>query len=464
MDIRLPSRYEDLDKEYRSKLRPVPELNRLIQSAFASMKVSGGIRFLPIFGKSGCGKTCAACELSTHIPSSHLELLSDEHLALPTSDLTDHLCRRIDLFNQQDLFLWVIDQYEEKVRSAEDIPTEFIEKLSLLDRGPLRSQPMVFLWLTTDRSFQRALTAATSRNTRILLQSDFELTGIPREEWPQVIDETFSFHNGGKALADFGMLRNETAAICRDVATIGDAVEETGKQIGEPLYRLQDLSKLQIILVWPVADGTGIERVKSFANPSSGYTLNWSAWHNRLSASDRNQLPLAAYNRARLYFDLRVVPIPVADLHSICKQLDNDDYVPAPSYLEQFKKTRYYSILSGHSEERSFGSLFSRDSKRAREGREWYEESRTHSVAVGKRIAKCLSELGFPSQHEKEVRSPAGRVVPDVLSSRKGMHQSEAITELKLFAPANTTPAAIRDEIRRTLRKYAMLAGYIPRQ
>ncbi len=464
MSIRLPSRYEDLDEEYRSKLRPVPRLNALIQRAYASMQVSGGIRFLPIFGQSGCGKTCAACELSTHIPSSHLELLTDEQLTLPTDELTGHLCRRIDLFSQRDLFIWVIDQYEEKVRSSEAIPTEFIEKLSLLDRGPLRDQPMIFLWLTTDRQFQKSLTSATSRNTRILLEPDFELVGLPRDEWPEIIEETFSFHNEGKELADFDVLTSDTESTCRVASTIGDAIEQIGSRIGEPLYRLQDLSEFHVILLWPVVDGTGIERVKSFANSAAGYTLNWSAWYNRLNNEDRKQLPLRSYNQARLYFDFRVIPVPVADLHSICRRLDDDDYIPAPSYLNQFAKTHYYSVLSGASDERSFGSLFARDSKRAQEGRKWYEEATSSPTAVAKRLAKCLTELGYPSEYETEIRSASSRVVADVMSTRSGVHQKHVLTELKLYSPANTTPATVRNEIRKTLRKYAQLAGYIDRQ
>ena len=156
MNLRLPSRYEDLDPRFRSKLRPVPSLNSLVQSAYASMKVSGGIRFLPIFGRSGSGKSCGALELTTHLPASHLEVLAPEQLSKSTDELISHLERQIDLFNRSDLFIWVIDQYEEKVQGKRDVPTEFVERLSLLDRGVLRNHPMLFLWLTTDQQFQAA--------------------------------------------------------------------------------------------------------------------------------------------------------------------------------------------------------------------------------------------------------------------------------------------------------------------
>ncbi len=464
MSVRLPSRYEDLDPEFRSKLRPVPELNHLVQEAYARMKVSGGVRFLPIYGKSGSGKTCAACEMSTHIPSSHLDLLVQNDIALPREALVGKLREKINLFNRRDLFIWVVDQYEEKVHSRADIPTEFIEKLSLLDRGELRDQPMLFIWLTTDKAFQDSLSRATSRNERILLRPDYELVGISRDEWPQVIEETFSFHNHGKELADFNILRTDLEDICRQEATIGKAIEEIGLQIGRAGYQLDDLSQYQVIMLWPVVDGIGIERVKSFANPIGGYTLNWSNWCNSLNTEDRTQLPLKQYNQARLYFDFRVVPIPVADLHCICAKLDDDGFIPGRSYRTQFGTTHYYTVLSGRLDERKFGTLFARESKRAEEARRWYQSVTTRPTRVGKRLAHCLTAMGHLSTSEQEVKTEHSHVIADVLSERTGHHQSKVITELKVFSPQNITPSEIRDEIRATLRKYAQLAGYLRRQ
>jgi len=148
VSVRLPSRYEDLDPQFRRRLRPVPELNSLVNEAFARMRTSGGIRFLPIFGKSGCGKTCAACELGTHIPSSRVEMLTGEQLELPQEDLASVLSRQMDLLTPQELFIWVVDQYEEKVPAKAAVPAQFVERLSLLDRGKFREQPMLFIWLT----------------------------------------------------------------------------------------------------------------------------------------------------------------------------------------------------------------------------------------------------------------------------------------------------------------------------
>lgn len=144
---KLPSRYEDLDIAFRGRLSPNQPLIEAIQTAHASMKVSGGIRFLPVFGRSGCGKTSAARELSTHLPETYVHPLSRDavqHGSVLTRELKEVLRS-----NQGRLIIVLIDQYEEAAAEDHGIPTSFVESLSLLDRGELRDQALVFLWLTT---------------------------------------------------------------------------------------------------------------------------------------------------------------------------------------------------------------------------------------------------------------------------------------------------------------------------
>jgi hypothetical protein len=76
MSIKLPSRYEDLDVAFRGRLRPNQDLLTTVKDAFTSMSVSGGIRFLPVYGGSGSGKTSAALELGSHLPDVKVFKLS----------------------------------------------------------------------------------------------------------------------------------------------------------------------------------------------------------------------------------------------------------------------------------------------------------------------------------------------------------------------------------------------------
>lgn len=78
MTIRLPSRYEDLDTAFRGRLKPNQSLLASVKRAFTSMEISGGIRFLPVFGQSGSGKTSAALEIGTHLPELYVEQLPRE--------------------------------------------------------------------------------------------------------------------------------------------------------------------------------------------------------------------------------------------------------------------------------------------------------------------------------------------------------------------------------------------------
>ncbi len=118
-----------------------------------------------------------------------------------------------------------------------------VEALSRLDRSR-PSTPVLFLWLTTSREFQAELAAATSRNARLLTLADFELAALPRSAWPDVIEETFEFHNEGSELADFEVLRPNLEDVSRTAPTLGTAIEETGGRFGGD--GLQDLSEYQV--------------------------------------------------------------------------------------------------------------------------------------------------------------------------------------------------------------------------
>ena len=226
MSLRLPSRYEDLDTAYRGRLIPDQALLELVNRAKKSIDISGGIRFLPIWGQSGAGKSCAAIEIGTHIPLVHTLVLTRDEIE-SKSLLLDRILLEKKKAHGKFLVV-IIDQFEEKVIGKERIPTQFVEHISLLDRAELRDYPTLFIWLTTDKSFQKQLQDATSRNRRILLESDFEVTGPEKSIWPTIIKQTFSFHNAEKALADYGIIDEDIKNIAEDSTTLGAANEQVG--------------------------------------------------------------------------------------------------------------------------------------------------------------------------------------------------------------------------------------------
>lgn len=464
MDLHLPSRYENLDQAFRGKLKPDRDLIELIKRSYQSMKIAGGIRFLPVYGKSGCGKSSAAWELAIHMPEC--VVLKVPRDAISSADIfNDFIGNAINQHNQQKLLVMVIDQYEEAVAERENVPTKFVELLSLLDRSPSAlNRQMLFLWLTTSKDFQRALANATSRNQRILAAKDFELPGLPREQWASVIQETFEFHNQGRTLADVDILQDNLEDAARRQETIGSAIEYIANILGNRLAGLQDLSKYQVIMLWPVTDGQRISRISSFTHAREGYKLDWNAWLRELNNEDRRQLPLHAYNRARLYFDVRLVPIAAADLHLLCKNLDDEDFVLQKSYLDRFKQTQFFGIVGGSWDPENFSPLRERESQRAKDARLWYAGVTTSPTKLGRRIAKCFKQLGMEAYYEKEIRTLHGTVRADVLVIRPNAHQSDIIVELKVYSPEQTIPSQIRDAVRTTLRRHAQLAGFLERQ
>ncbi len=462
--LKLPSRYEDLDIAFRGRLKPNQELLELVKTAYASMQMSGGIRFLPIYGESGGGKSSAAFELGTHLPEAHVFQLPRSAIESP-SELASVVAAEAKgiVGTLKQLMVAVVDQYEEAAAQKTAVPTSFVEALALLDRGELRSTRILFIWLTTSKAFQKSLVDATTRNRRILISSDFILTGPPKEQWPEIVEETFRFHND-RDLSDFEIIQEDLQEISRYTETIGTTIEKVGLRLSQHVHTLHDLSTYQVVMLWPVTDGQRITRVQQFTDARQGYKLDWNAWYRQLNDEDRRQLPLRELNRARLYFDLRLVPIAAADLHPLCKNLEDDDFVLHKSYLDRFKNTHLFSIINENWDSTTYKPLRERDSERAEAARTWYESVTSQSTALGKRIAKIFSELRLTAAHEQTISSPHGKVRADVLVIRKNTAHQNAIIEIKSFSPANTIPSAICEQVRITLRRHAQFAGFLARQ
>ena len=461
-EIRLPSRYEDLDESYKGRLSPNENLLFQINRAQKSMQINGGIRFLPIYGESGAGKSCAAREISTHIPSVRTFVLDRKEI-----EQKEELIKRIVKENERNIgkiLVAVIDQYEENVADREKVPTKFVEYLSLLDRGEFRYIPIIFIWLTTSREFQKMLENATSRNRRILLEENFTIVGPYKIEWPRIIDETFSFHNNEKCLADYGILEEDLTDIGLDTKTIGAAIESVGMRLSENIDDIQNLSEYQVIIMWPVADSLRNQRVMQFSKAREGYKLNWDFWYGQLNDEDKIQLPLREFNRARLYFDLRIIPVRVADLHRLCINLVNEDISFGKTYIDRFKRTHFYHVVSGGWETYEYNPVKERESKRSKDAQIWYETVTEKPVLLGKRISKIFKQCGFDSSHEESITSDYSKVRADIFVKRPSTAKCKVIIELKAYSSENTMPSTIKDAIKGTLRKHAQFAGFLQRQ
>jgi hypothetical protein len=462
MSLLLPSRYEDLDKTFRGRLKPNNALLALVKRAFSSMTIGGGIRFLPVFGDSGSGKTSAALEIGTHLPDLFVEQIPREAVENPASlDLALTAMRHSA--NGRNLVA-VIDQYEEVAAQRTALPSAFVETLSLLDRSVTRNEQVLFIWLTTTREFQAALSSATTRNRRILLSGDFQVEGPAKSEWPSIISETFQFHNQGRSLSDYEILDRDLEEITHNELTIGSAILVVGERLAKYTGFLHDLSTYQVVMLWPVTDGLRITRVQQFTDPRQGYKLDWNAWYRQINADDQQQLPVQEYNRARLYFDMRLVPIAAADLYPLCRDLEIEDPELSKSYLARLENTHFFSIVSGKWNPDSYAPLRERESQRATDARVWYSTVTNQPVLLARRIAKCLEKLGLVAGYEKPVESRYAKVRADVLVDRTPLSPPNVIVEMKAFSPENTMPSTICNAVATTLKRHAHFAGFLQRQ
>lgn len=247
LSLRLPSRYEDLDTAFRGRLKPNQPLLALVKQAFTSMEISGGIRFLPIFGKSGSGKTSATLEIGTHLPDLFVSQLPRSAIDDPAG--LGGALEKIKKQARGRKIVAVIDQYEEVAAQRTAIPSAFVEAISIMDRSRGGLGSVLFIWLTTSREFQSDLSSATSRNQRILISSDFELEGISCSNWPPIIEETFQFHNQDKTLSDFEILDRDMAEISDSEPTIGSAIEKIGVRLSGYVSALHDLSTYTVVML-----------------------------------------------------------------------------------------------------------------------------------------------------------------------------------------------------------------------
>ncbi|MEZ6046787.1 MAG: hypothetical protein R3C11_14650 [Planctomycetaceae bacterium] len=426
------------------------------------MTINGGIRFLPIYGESGSGKSSASRELPTHMPSVTCQVLSREDIE--TKEQLVKTVTELHKYNNDKTLVLIVDQYEENVKGKESIPTQFIEYLSLLDRDEFRHIPAIFLWLTTSKTFRDALVEATTRNKRILQADNFEIYGPQKVEWPKIIEETFSFHNSEKQLADYTIIESDLTKLSHKATTIGECIEDVGRLLGEHLDDLEDISEYLLVILWPVADSARNQRVLQFSRPRDGYKLNWDAWYAELNNDDKRTLPLKELNRTRLYFDCRVIPLRTADLHKLCLDLDDDSKSLADTYLNRFRKTHFFLVISDNWAQYDFNPLRERESQRSLDAKKWYEGVTAKPVLLGKRISKILSECGLDCKHEFKIKTNNSSVIADIFVETSDNEKPKKIIELKAYATSNTTPSAIKEQIKTTLKKHAQLAGFLSRQ
>lgn len=457
--MKLPSRYEDLQEAYKGRLLPNKSLIEKIKSAVKSININGGIRFLPVYGESGSGKSSATIELKTHLPETHTFLLEKEEIS-DKERLIDRILNEYR-YNFGKILIPIVDQFEENVAGKEKIPSQFIEYISLFDRNELKEIPTIFIWLTTSKDFQNLLTNATSRNKRILLANEFVIEGPEKNLWTNIIKDTFSVHNHEKDLADYLIIDTVIDEIVFECSTLGSAIENVGNKLAEQMEDIQDLSQYTVILLWPVSDSVRNQRVMQFSRPRDGYKLDWEAFYRELSIDEKAQLPLEVYNRTRLYFDMRIIPFRAADLHRLCSHIDSEIPSLGKTYLTRFRNTHFFHIISENWDNYSYNPVRERESDRSKEASDWYKTITTQPTKIGKRIALILRNLSLDAIHEKDIMTEFSTVRADVLINNSAINKKKYIVELKVFSAENTMPSTIKEQIKSTLRKHALLAGFM---
>jgi hypothetical protein len=167
-------------------------------------------------------------------------------------------------------------------------------------------------------------------------------------------------------------------------------------------------------------------------------------------------------NKARLYFDVRLVPIAAADLQRVCGGIDNRAFKLSKSYLDRFASTHFFAMVNKPDRDATFVTLRERDSQRRAEAESWYEGVTGKYTEIGKSISQALQAKGLSAGYERTFDAGFKRVRADVWVERPDSPRN-SIVEIKAFSPANTRPSDIADAIRVTLTRHAQFAGFLTR-
>lgn len=183
-----------------------------------------------------------------------------------------------------------------------------------------------------------------------------------------------------------------------------------------------------------------------------------------MNANDKAQLPLQGLNKARLYFDVRLVPVSAADLQGICTELAEVSKPVIQSSITRFGQTHLVSLIQSTGGEVAFSPLRERPgSERGKAATQWYKSITRNPVGIGKSMADALQKLGIRAKHEVSEVSPFSSLRADVLVNRD-TKPSKIVIELKAYSPENTRPSDVSSQLRITLTKLARFAGFIQRQ
>src|SRR5690606_36433016 len=91
----------------------------------------------------------------------------------------------------------------------------------------------------------------------------------------------------------------------------------------------------------------------------------------------------------------------------------------------------------------------------------WYTTVTSQPTLRGKRLAKILTTLELDANHEHEIKTEFSTVRSDVFIDIKDDSEKKYILELKVYSSANTMPSTIKEQIKVTLRRHALLAGFM---
>jgi hypothetical protein len=439
--LRLPKRYEDLEREARERNTDLGQIVQRVDAAATRIEAlarqvrDGGIGVFEIFlGASGSGKT-------TFFRTLHIFFKNIDVHEIPANISLEEVAdfvRMRHISTSINPQVWVL--YDRDNASIDRFHAkQFFETLRVLFREV--AGKIVLIWPITDTETTETLSSAAWTIGRdsivnVITKGIYKFTGVPKEQFESIADLTTRNISPGQSLETFGLIHEVVQPILEESETISEFYSRLEHKSSEVNALYRDILKDRTIpKVWIVVAGdrnqelnltvanltTGneklvdIDRIIDYLDDPDSEAAYLTEWKSR-----RAQI---AFLMRR--FDVRLFELP-PNVALAAIRLHGDTVASAPLKLKSTNRKAAVDLIS----RTAFVRLLT-ESDRARnatlpptDDQTAYEYRRIQAIAKGhdKRFNKALAQLvgdsltekGIKSQVSSEKRAEGGNLKPDI--------------------------------------------------
>ncbi|SHI36713.1 hypothetical protein [Clostridium intestinale] len=321
----LPNRFEKMNNSGRDFERIIVRvdeaLDRIVDLRY-EMKITGGGAFLILKGRSGVGKTTFLNTL--HMFIDDIEMISiepteDLQMVLDDLNISGSTLRIIVLENRESYTEISFNSLEKDIRAI----NKFVRK----DEG----ERNLIIWPCNGEEMVNEIKdfANNIGGTSIMDEDTiYEFTGPPKEDYLEIVKNTFEFFNYGRSLLEFGVSDEYATKLINECDSIGTYLKTMSKKIRkfdknlDKFFIRQEMFRMWIIVI---SGDDPIEEVNYFTKGSDNSidikrVIEATFSNTSIKLKQDFTIGLLANK-----LDCRILHIPISIALSIIKSTEEDD-------------------------------------------------------------------------------------------------------------------------------------------